>query len=276
MSHEILGQKHEQEQSHQQARQHTHSETSLYPMVDWFVKNQKNLLIAALVIAIGIGFSIWRMSQASAKAAYDIVYANKLANELAKSSPSFDTVDNGMMVTSSEEAVRELKAIDDQYPALQHRYDGLIAEELILEDKKSQIDPYATRSIENLKEAGLTQFAAFSTITRLTALGQYEKALEEATLLKANLETVAPDAIEMQIQKHEFALHAFTLLEIATLQEKLGKTDDMNNTLNSLRTLLGLTQNATLSPKHEEAAATVRSLLQEPQGSLLDSFKHNN
>ena len=168
MAHEILG--------HNQAPHHIPAEPTIYPLVEWFVRNQKTIYIAMVVIGLGMSFSIWRMSERTSQAAVDVVRANMLADELAKGSPEgskeFDSAENGMIAATSKEAVGELKAIDDQYPSLQHRYDGIIAQELILENKADQIDPYATRAVRDLQDSGLDKFAAFSDLSRLAALGQ--------------------------------------------------------------------------------------------------------
>ena len=268
MAHEILG--------HKQTVHHIPAEPTIYPMVEWFVRNQKNIYIAVVVIGLGISLSIWRMSARTSQAAFDVVRANMLADELAKSSSNSSTesdgVENGMTAATSEEAVSELKAIDDQYPVLQHRYDGIIAQELILENKSDQIDPYATRAVRDLREIGIDKFAAFSEVSRLAALGQNEQALEKASLLLTALAAPTDEEISEQIQKHEFALHAFTLLETATLQKKLGKKEEMHKTVATLGSLLGVSPDATLSPEHKAAASSVRSLLEEQQGKILDTF----
>jgi hypothetical protein len=261
MSHHILG----KEQAHDHAHTNLAKEPALYAMMEWFVKNKKSILIGAIAVTAAISFSVWRSQARDAQKSKDIMQANMLASDLSR----------GDADTSNEEIVRQLKAIDDQYPSLQNRYDGIIAQELILENKGSEIDPYAKRAVENLQEIGLVNFAAFSEGTRLIALGQHEKAAEQLATLELKLATQTAEDIAVQIQKNEFALHAFTLLELTSLYDKLGKNSEMIKTRDTLSALLGVQPDASLEAAHAEAAASVRAILEEPQGSVLDSFNKN-
>ena len=233
---------------------------AMYHLSEWVTKNQKKILMTVVALAVGVSFSVWRYSQKQTEALQDISQAYLLATELQKTDGN------------KEETLKMLEALNSKCALLQNRYDAIIAQELILQGKASQAARPIASSINKLEANGLSLFATFSKISGLHASGQLEKAYPLATQLSAQLATPTKEAIAKQIEANQFALHAFTLLEVASLEQKLKLTDKKTNAVTELKTLLGINSSEALSPEHTEAATSVRTILEENQSSILESL----
>ncbi len=228
---------------------------------DWLVVNKRlvALMCAAALLLVIAG--IWFLQARSSQRIRDFDTADILAQELQKNPKIFDDKTSSI---ASDQDLATLKELDDKYSILQSRFDGLIAEEMLLRDKKDDLDPYAKRTIERLKMLGLNDFAEFSEVARLTGLQNYKEALKLALSLKAELSKQSGES-------HQYLLKAFLLLHIATLNQKLGLHDAMMQTTLELKEYLGLNKRATpLSAHEKELASQVLSHLQDRQSSLLE------
>jgi hypothetical protein len=224
-------------------------------MATWIVTNRKTILSVLVAIACIAYTYIWINSNKKAAEYQTIQTANKLAQEV-QAGPATDAGEE------QEGALRKLQEICTAYPSLQNRYDGLIAQELILASKGSEIDPYAQRSIDQLQRIGLTNLAAFSEVSRLAGMNQPKEALEKANQLK--------EIISKQTTG-QYLLRAFLLLHIATLEKATGEQNNFEQTLKELKEFLGITAPSTsLNSQEKEFASLFLAHLQEKDVSFLD------
>ncbi|MBS0654481.1 MAG: hypothetical protein JSR46_01780 [Verrucomicrobia bacterium] len=225
------------------------------PMATWIVSNRKIILSVLIAIASIAYIYIWISSNKKTAEYLTIQTANTLAQEV-QAGPSTDTEEE------QEGALRKLQEICTAYPSLQNRYDGLIAQELILANRGSEIDPYAQRSVGQLQRIGLTNLAAYSEVSRLAGMNQPKEALEKANQLK---ETMSNQTTS------QYLLRAFLLLHIATLEKATGEQNNFEQTLNELKGFLGITQPSNaLNSQEKEYASLFLAHLQEKDASLLD------
>jgi len=175
--------------------------------------------------------------------------------------------------TNQEEALLKLKTLDDTHPALQPRFDGIIANEMLLLRKTDSIDPYARRALARLKvERPL--FAQFSEICRLSGLSEYSEALAMAYQLRDALSAASQNAnqeLSSMGPADRFLLEANTLLEMAALEKQLHKKEACQKTLGTLKETIA---RAKASPDlaMQEAHARFIALLEDRYTSLLDYF----
>jgi len=204
------------------------------------------------------------LQAANARKIKDLDTADVLALELQKNPRIFD--EKGIS-SESDKALNSLKELDDEYAILQPRFDSLIAEEMLLRENSKELDPYAKRSIERLKALGLTDFADFSEISRLSGMQSYKEALQAALDLKGRLEQKR----KAGTSSHQYLLEGFLLLHIATLNQKLGNHEAMLQNVFELKEYLGLTKRASaLTPQERELASELLAHLQDRQSSLLE------
>lgn len=223
-------------------------------VVEWFIQYRK-IVVAAIVIAlIAIAFSVWWMNHQKRQEIQDYEQAEILAQELKSGEVT------GQVAVLAE-TLNELKAIDDRYPALHRRYDGVLAQEFIVDTNIDSIDPYAKRSVTQLGETGLAHFATFSEVSRLAAIGELQKALDLAMQLKLQLQSEP-------LNPNRYALVALTVLDIVALNQRLGQKEGRDEAIQELSSLLGMS--AELDASIQDAADAVRQLLQEKGSTLLE------
>lgn len=231
---------------------------------DWVMMHRKSVAVASACILLALVGSVWLMQIRSERKFKDFETADVLAEELQKTTKLFD--DNNK-AAGSDQTLLALKNLDDEYKILQPRFDSLIAEEMLLRDKPNELDPYAKRTIARLRSLGLTDFADFSEVSRLSGMHAYKEALAAANNLKERLEAKRAATTHSQ----EYLLEAFLLLHIATLNQKLGNHDAMIQTVLQLKEYLGLSKRQVpLTATERELASQVLAHLQDRQSSLLD------
>lgn len=227
---------------------------------DWFMMNRRTVALYSTIALIALIGIVWFFQARNARKIRDFETADVLAEELQKSPRLFDGE------TDSSQALMNLKKLDDEYAILQPRFDSLIAEEMLVRNKSKEFDPYAKRTIQRLRALGLTDYADFSEVSRLSGLGQYNEALQFATVLREKLNAKKSANIQT-----EYLLEGFLLLHMATLNQKLGNHEAMMQQVVALKEHLGLTKRQTpLTPKERALASQMLAHLQDRQSSLLD------
>jgi hypothetical protein len=207
---------------------------SFSPFVHWMIQKRKALVLAtsALLVAV-ICFAIIR-SKNTKQYFQDIQRAEVLAEDLEQVNPQEDP----------EKATSELMSICSRQKDLKPRYDGIIAQNLIIEGKPSE--NFAEGAIESLQVNNLPLFSQFSEITLLSEQGKLPEALSKAKALLEN----SPN----------FTLRACTLLQIASLQRAVKQQEGCKKTVEELRQLL----------KSDPQGEKILSLIEKQHASLLD------
>ncbi len=233
------------------------------PFTSWLLMNSKMIGLISSVIIVAALFYAWMAHNKTMQEYKDLQEAEFLAEELEKTNPIFPSEGQQNTPDPLQKIVEKLQVINNQYPSLQGRYNGLIAQELLFENKDA--DPYAERCIQRLENSELPLFAEFSEISRQTAKQQYQSALNIATALNAKLTESSLSAPDM------YVLRAFVLLHMAALQKKLQSPENYKQTIETLKAYLGTgSQPATLTDKQQELAANLLAHLQEQDESLLN------
>jgi hypothetical protein len=207
---------------------------SFSPFIHWTIKNRKALVIASsTLLVLVICYAI--INQKNSLARYQ---AMKQAENLAENLEQVHPKD------PPEEAVSNLIALCEKYPSLSKRYEGIIAQERIIQEKPCE--PYATRCIASLHTNELPLFAASSEITLLSEQKKFSEALSKATHLLEG--------------SNSFVLRASILLQIAALQKALQQTQECKKTIEELKEFL----------KTDPKGDAFLLLVEQPNASLLD------
>lgn len=253
--------------THKNAAQKSHllnSALSTHTWADWLMMNKNKVAILSACVMLALVGAVWMLQAANSQKIKDFETADILAEELQKTQKLFDDNAN---TSASDVALAKLKGINDEYTILQPRFDSLIAEEMLLRNNGKELDPYAKRTIERLRSLGLTDFADFSEVSRLSGMQAYNEALAAATALKERLAEKRTKATG----SHAYLLEGFLLLHIASINQKLGNHEAMLQTVLELKEYLGLSKRKTpLTPEERELASQMLAHLQDRQNSLLE------
>lgn len=236
---------------------------------DWMITHKKISAIFSAFLVMLIVAGVWWMQASKTREIKDYETADVLAEELQKHPALFELDDSvDVQLKSHLAALNQLRFLVDTYPSLQTRFDSLLGQEYLLISQKNAVDPYAKRAILRMHKLGLHDFADFSNISRLSGLQQYKEALKKAHELKLRLQARKKAALE---PSHDFALTAYLLLHIATLNQKIGNPEATLQSIFELKEFLGITNRTVpLSSQEKGLASEILAHLQENQGSLLD------
>ncbi len=222
------------------------------PFLSTLRTKQKELCYAALACLFLFGGSFFWLQKSKASQIENYQLASLYADELMKSSKLFDTQkgkDEKLTSKTDDELFASLQALAKSNPLIKERYNGLIAEWLILKGEKKELPAYANKAIATLLSSNMPLFASFSKISSLTAENRFKEAFEEANTLQKNIE--AQNGTETN-----GLLYAFTLLQEAAILRALGFHERAQKTVEKLKS----------STQYPELV----SHLQDKETSLLD------
>lgn len=230
----------------------------------WVIDNRKFLPygFAALVLLIALSFKFTSSKTVAAESNYLLAenYFAELKHSFSKEAKSDNTTTD----------LKNLITITKDYPELESRYDGNIAQMLILLDRGKEASPFAERSLKRVSKDQLPEFLIFSEITLHIAEADYTQALEKSKSLKEQM---------LQNNKASFNNHlfAFNLLRIAMLEEKTGSDTGESEAWKEWKKYANGTDNQKLA----SAASTINNLLKEGEFSLneyisIQESKKNN
>ncbi|KIC76961.1 hypothetical protein DB41_DP00130 [Neochlamydia sp. TUME1] len=190
-----------------------------HPFTQWASDNGKILLYSflGLIIFVFILFQfIWRHAVSEA----DFVRAEK---EFSLFTSSKDISDPAAEV----EALKDLHAIMAAHPELYPKYEGLIAETLLLRGKNEEASLYATSAIKRTAYENDPFYTSYAQATLLLANEKYEEGLKAALNLRNRMLEQA-QAFKDTPEKLQYGtfLYALNLLRIAMLQQQLSLFTD--------------------------------------------------
>lgn len=194
---------------------------------EWLTNYGKILLIAiacfGAVLLIGLRLSYG----SSGKQISDYLKAKK---EFA----TFQTAEG----EAQKEAFAGLQQIMQRLPDLHAKYDGLIAQQLLLQNDVKQGEEYAGMTLLRTDRDHLSIFSEFSRIALLISQGDYKTALDKTTQLKKKMiEQPAP-------RSFGDILFAYNLLNQAFLYQQLGNTVAEKEKWRELKRYAGLVNEA--------------------------------
>lgn len=193
-----------------------------HPFIQWTVANGKLLTytLIGLVAAILLIFRFASMSESSSEARF--IQAEK--EYLLFAAP----LKEGHDENAQKNAFNRLNSILDAHPELHAKYDGLIAEILLIRGDVSQAKGYASSAIQRTEKENAPFYSNYAQTTFMIANGQYEQALKEAQALKDQM-IQQGQQLENTPEKMQFStlLYGFNLLRIGMLQQQLGLTEEL-------------------------------------------------
>lgn len=172
-------------------------------IIQWISENGRVLLIGFL-FAIALFFTAYRFSSFGIVKS-ELNYINA-ENEYQRFMAEKNRV-------QSEETLKRLMGFMTTDPQLYAKYDGQIAEKLLVEGEVAKGLPFAKRALERTESESGSNFTNYSKNSLLIAEQKYEEALKKSLNLN---DTMIKEGAENSL------LFAFNLLRIGALQQELG------------------------------------------------------
>lgn len=183
------------------------------PAIQWIKDHKKQISYGALLFCLFLVF-LYRL----------------FASQTAKAEENYLALAQSAAIVNNPEAPAEkraaalsdLRQLLESSPNLQAKYDGLIAEQLILEKKLDEAAPYINRTFARVKEEDSPYYIAYSKTSIALADGKKEEALKESYILRDKMLQVAPAERSTQFGG---VLYAFNQIRIALLEKGFQNKD---------------------------------------------------
>lgn len=212
-----------------------------HPVIQWAVANGKTLLYVFLGIVLGSILIFRFVSGGSAVSEADFLNAEK--EYLLLAAPSAEGNDAGGQAT----ALNALSRIMAAHPELHAKYDGLVAEILLINGENAKAREYATSAIKRTAPENDPFYTSYAQTTLEIADGKYEEALKAALSLKDQMTTQGL-ALQDTPEKIQFStlLYSFNLLRIGMLQQQLALHADELKTWDEWKGLMRKSEEGSL------------------------------
>jgi hypothetical protein len=181
-------------------------ELAEHPAVEWLFKNKQTILYAIAALFIAIIFLFRFVSARTLSAEGDYFQAQNDMTQLQTNS-----------LQASEVDLSRLEAILKRHPELQAKYDGLIAQSLLIDQEVQKAVPFAERTFQRLKNDPVGFYENYANTSLLIGEGQYEQAISQAQQLKGQMDQATEQAGS--------TLYVFNLIRIAMLHQQLNQVD---------------------------------------------------
>lgn len=192
-----------------------------HPIVQWISQNGRSLLwlLLGLVALFLIGYRLlggYGSSSAKDYIAVDREMGIFLAAERSESGAA-----------QAKESLDKLTLLLNKHPDLRAKYEGQIAQELIVRGDSAAALPLAERTLARVSKEHIPLYSAYSATTLLIEKGSYPEALGQANALQSKVS-----------EKEDSGLFTANLLRIAMLNQKLGNKNEELKTWQTLKETL--------------------------------------
>lgn len=222
------------------------SELHTNEFMQWFQKNQRYLIgiVFALLIASILIYQLFAWQ--TRRAEKDYWAAAKDIEQLAD--PSQKSV-----------VLAQLQEILHRRPQLQAKYDGMIAQNLlVLGDVETSL-PFANRTFVRISDDHIPLYMDYAHNSYVIEQSSFSEALQQAVNLKSTMQN--PN----HLQSFGPMLYIFNLIRIGMLQKELGQMDEQKKTWQELMALSSGNSSLGIAPQDLEV---VMQHVNEPKTSF--------
>jgi hypothetical protein len=188
-----------------------------HPVVQWLSYHRQTILYAFLALVTFVAIAYWILSKKATDAETAYLQATTEFNRFQ---------DAGLAVTepaAHDEAFAKLQQLMGQYTDLHAKYDGLLAETLIIEDKSAEAQRFAQLAFDRTQHDDSPFYADFANTSLLISGGSYTIALQDARSLQEKMATQLSDAQQKGTHlTFGVTVFALNLIRIAFVQQQLG------------------------------------------------------
>lgn len=168
--------------------------------VEWISRYMKEILYGLGILAIALFFLFRFFNASQTQAENQFLQAEDLG---AKLNDPFQV----------EDTINTLQPLLKKHPELYQKYDGPIAQSLLLISKPQEAIPYMERNFSRVSTMESTHHQKSQEITKLVSQNQIEQAYQKGLMLKE----------EMKAEASQFAhLYLYNLVRLAFMEQALG------------------------------------------------------
>lgn len=182
-----------------------------HPVIQWTTEHARTIVLMFLAF-IGLVLILYRF----------------IEGNTVQSETDYLAAERDFLVFQNREADNEsqanafsrLEKIMDQHPDLHAKYDGLIAQTLLIRNQTTEAKKYEEIALARIESDHLPDYTDYAKTTLLINEQQYPEALKQAASLKHKILERAATAKDHH--SNNSILFALNLLRIAILQQQLG------------------------------------------------------
>ncbi len=180
-----------------------------HPAVEWLICNKKILLWAVTTLLALLILAYRLVAQRTLHVENDFFQAQaaftKFQQEILSSEES----------PSAIPSLQQLETLMQHYPELKAKYEGSLAQMLLITGQTSQARTFAEDIFKRTQPDHLQLYQDYSKTSLLISEGQYAEALSQAQQLKQTMEQVGDEATNPN-------LYLLNLIRLAMLYQQLG------------------------------------------------------
>lgn len=178
-----------------------------HPAIQWTILNGRQLAYAALALLLLLIIGYRLLSSQSSQAERDYIQA--ITNLSLLNTPE-----------KREAALVDLQQIVTRHPELQAKYDGIIGQELLIDNRIDEAKIYIDRTFQRVENETPANFIAYAKNSLLVTQGDFTQALQNAYALKGKMLNEAKVA-----PSQDALLYVFNTIRIALIEKELKHTD---------------------------------------------------
>lgn len=176
------------------------------PFVEWIANYKKILALGGVALFAGLIIAFRLLTVSNLNTEGDYFRAQAIFSKFQE-----DYADN-------KEDLNELEAIIRRHPELQAKYDGPIAQTLLIEGDIPKAKVFADLTFNRTRADHLALFEEYAKTSLIIGEGNYSEGLQQASQLKAKMESSENNLTHS-------TLYAFNLIRLALLNQQLGLKD---------------------------------------------------
>ncbi len=184
---------------------------SSHPAIEWLSANKKFLLWGFLALLACLILAYRMIATRTLNAESDFFQAQTAFTQFQQASLSSEE-------NSAEADLQQLQAILQRRPELKPKYEGALAQTLLITGQTAQAQNFAEDIFKRTQPDHLQLYQNYSQTSLLIAEGRYADALQQAQQLQATLDQLN--------EKANPTLYVFNLIRLAMLYQQTGQPQE--------------------------------------------------
>lgn len=216
-----------------------------HSLVEWLFAHKSFLLGAFFVLIIALMTVSKLMTWRTLDAEKDFFQAEVIFHQFQKT--AFSPTEN----SSARSDIEQLKAILERHPELKPKYEGPLAQTLLIESQIPQAQLFVEDIFKRTASEHLYHYQAYTQISLLIEQRLYPEALQRTQQLKSTLDQLSEQAGPL--------LYVFNLVRLAMLYQEMGQPQEELQAWKELEN----------QPQRMEAVLTASQALKVGKASLM-------